>query len=162
MGELSDYGSLADEQLVFNSQRDIDFKELEGNLLIFHKLDCDAFAAESRMLEQVRSQFAKRPDVRIFAIGECVSKLDKRISQGDILRKIDCQSDPEACARIEQTVFREAENEESGNVAFIDGNLHIRNYYHSDLAGENKRLIEHMAMMLPDERQKYGKENQEE
>ncbi len=159
MGELSDYGSISGVQIPMNGSRDIDLQELEGELLIFYKVNCADATGESATMDKIRNQFKKRPDVRIFAIGDCLEVIDEGSGKEKVLRKIDCKTEPGACAEIERSIFRKAEDR---NVAFIDGNQHIRNYYHSNQSAENKRLVEHMAMMLPDERRKYGKENQEE
>jgi hypothetical protein len=155
IGELSDYGSVESVQIHLTDARDIDLQEFKDHLMIFYRMDCNAIDSEIQTLESIREQFEKRTDVQIFLSGDCLNQYTPKKARNNIIQKIDCQANEEACAELDQSFFKVP----GKNIAFVDGNLNIRNYYQSANQDDRKRLIEHMAMMLPDERRKYGKEN---
>jgi hypothetical protein len=156
IGELSDYGSVEALQIPLVDARDVDLQEFENHLLVFFRVDCSSFDDDVVTIEAIREQFIKRSDVEIFIFGDCIANYNPEKSKNEILKKIDCTIQEAACSMLENSFFH---SEKVNNVAFIDGNLKIRNYYRSSDQLDMKRLVEHMAMMLPDVRRKLGKEN---
>lgn len=155
ISELSDYGSVESIQIPLADARDIDMQEFKDHLMIFYQMDCDAVDSEIQTIEAIRDQFRKRKDVQIFLSGKCLDQYTPQKTSNNILQKINCKVNAEACMELSQSFFKIP----GKNIAFVDGNLNIRNYYQSSNQHDRKRLVEHIAMMLPDERRKYGKEN---
>lgn len=157
MGELSDHGNVQDMIIPIAGSRNIDMQDFEGKLSIFFRINCDNVDADLNVLNRLHDQFLKRKDVKFFVVSDCTKTFDLPNSVNKSLISINCASDSSACEQISRSVYQSRSEQ---NIAFVDGNLNIRNYYESGLKEENKRLVEHMAMMLPDERKKYGRENQ--
>ena len=142
--ELQDFGDVSDFSFESNSGDLTSFEDWENDLIIVVKPDCEIQKNEQEVFQKIVSQFEKRKDVRFLFLGDCLDFQSQR-KRNEYLLELNC-TDARTCQEIDKEVFGDQE----GNIALIDGKGTIRCYYPSNSVERTKRLIEHIAMMLPD------------
>jgi len=150
MEELEMHGSVKD--LVINASKGIPFRfdDRKGSSIIIHRLKCSG-SEEIDRITKVVQQFGSRPDVEFIIFGDCIDRLSDSVFKGA------CLTNKNLCDQLSQEIFNIGH--EQNALAFIDGTGEIRIYYKGNDLADWKRLVEHISMMLPDERKQYGKEN---
>ena len=157
MGELQNFGSVKDLVLEPINRFPYRLGEKVGSSFIVHRSACDN-PEELARIAKIVDQFDNRPDVEFIIIGkDCLKNVDVKLFSIPTVLLSSCTENPDLCNKINQTVFGQSKNNEG--IAFIDGRGIIRRYYNTDNLSEWQRLVEHISMMLPDERKQYGREN---
>lgn len=142
--ELQDFGDVSEFSLKIGDGALASFEDWKNDLVIVVRPDCESKRTEQETFQKIVNQFEKRKDVRFLFLGDCldIRNKDKR---NEYLLEINC-SETKNCLEVGKKIFGDQEE----NIALVDGVGTIRCYYSSSSQERCKRLIEHIAMMLPD------------
>ena len=154
MNELKNLGSVKDVSLTQNGKQDYRFADFKTSSFVICKLNCTG-NEELMRYQKLVDQFDERGDVHFIIMGDCTSNLRIENFKNTVLIA-DCKSDQNLCNQINESIFQ---TDNSGEIAFIDGDMNIRRFYNTNDLEEWQILVEHVSMMLPDERRQYGREN---
>jgi hypothetical protein len=121
---------------------------LDEHVTLVSFVPCSGGEEQIKLIEDIYNQFADSKKANIILFDSCQSNVNgfSHTSQKNWYQ-IPCSALPEICAQLS------AEWTKGTAFALVDRKHIIRSYYPAQSAEEKRLLVEHMALLLPRERQ---------